>query len=360
MRQLIFIFILLAPTISVGQYDYYFLKETFFCRQPSARAEAMGRSYVSIDGDMTSSFFNPAGTATIKGLEINGSFASPFYLAKDAKYRFFNAGYKIKDYLIIGLSSNRFKLGDTVFLADPSGNIIGPGKVPTNSTYSLTLSSQPIKNLYLGLNANYFIWSPGVAKETQTLYFDFGVIKKFEFLKKEASSHSINIGASIVNFNSSQISLDYYGKKINNYLPVITRYGTNYQFTVDEHVLIDTLKTVTILVHGEYQDLLNSDYESGVHAGLEVMFFEILSIRAGYYEEKVYDYGLPLSNNSLIASFTYGLGLQLPLNKLTKIPITINVDYTSLPQPSYAAPANYKPMDNFNTFNFRLNWIFKK
>jgi hypothetical protein len=87
------------------------------------------------------------------------------------------------------------------------------------------------------------------------------------------------------------------------------------------------------------------------------MFFEIFSFRAGYYKETEYDYAYSAVNYGAISALTYGFGLQIPLYKLAKIPMNINFDYTSLPQPPYTAVA--PRVENFTTCNFRLNWIFK-
>jgi outer membrane receptor protein involved in Fe transport len=82
MKKLVLYLLIITPFASFGQYDYGFLQEIFFGRQPSARAEALGRSYAAVDGDLTTIFFNPAGTATLKGLEIDGSYAAPYFYPK--------------------------------------------------------------------------------------------------------------------------------------------------------------------------------------------------------------------------------------------------------------------------------------
>ena len=61
----VILFIIVFPAISFGQYDNSSFQDMFFGRLPNARAEAMGKAYASIDGDISSVFFNPAGTATI-------------------------------------------------------------------------------------------------------------------------------------------------------------------------------------------------------------------------------------------------------------------------------------------------------
>ncbi len=356
MKKALTILILVIPLLSFGQYEYGFLQELYFGRQPSARAEALGKGYSSIDGDLTTIFYNPAGTSTLKGAEINTSFASPCYSLEKAKYNFISAGYNINKYLTIGISRNHFTFGQEVNLSDSAGNPIVTGHTPTNSINSLNISSQPIKNLLIGLNANYLIWKP-IDESANSFYFDFGVIKKFEFGQKLTTNHVLNLGVSITNLNFAKIKLDFNGNEFKKDLPVITRYGINYQFYLNKKWISDTLNTFRFLVQGDYQLLLNSDYNNGFHSGLELMFFEILSARIGYYQENQYDYDLPSANENEISAITYGFGLQVPLYKLTMIPLNINFDYTSLPQPSYSKTQT--DWDNFSAYTLRINWIIK-
>ena len=355
MRKSFSTLILFVPLLSFGQYNYGFLQESFFARQPSARAESMGKGYSSIDGDLSTIFYNPAGTATLEGIEINTSLASPYYNAKNAKYNFISAGYNINKYLTIGISSNHFTFGEEVNFINNAGNI--EKHIPTNSFYSLNLSSQPIKNLYVGLNTNYLIWKP-IDKTASSFFFDFGVIKRFEFGQKISTKHSINVGASITNLNSAKTTIEYNGNKSEDKLPIISRYGMNYQFNLNKKWVSDTLTTLRIILQGDYQYLLNSDYHHGFHTGLELMFLDVLFTRIGYYKENLNDFGFPFANENEISEITYGFGLQIPLNKLSKIPLNINFDYTYLPQPSYSKTKNN--WENFSTYTVRLTWVMKK
>lgn len=357
MKKSIVILVLVIPLLSFGQYEYGFLQESFFGRQPSARAESLGKGYSSIDGDLATVFYNPAGTATLQGIEINTSFASPYYILEKAKYNFISAGYNINKYLTIGISRNHFTTGQEINSTDSVGNPIATGNTPTNSLYSLNISSQPIRNLFIGANTNYLIWEP-IDESATSIYFDFGIIKKFEFGQKITTNHAINIGASITNLNFAKIKLDFNGYEFENNLPVITRYGVNYQFYLNKKWVSGTLNTFRLLLQGDYQLLLNSDYHNGFHTGAELMFLEILSLRIGYYKESVYDYDFPSVNKNEISDITYGFGLQISLNKLTKIPLNINFDYTSLPQTSYSKTQT--SLENFSTYTLRINWIMKK
>lgn len=105
------------------------------------------------------------------------------------------------------------------------------------------------------------------------------------------------------------------------------------------------------------QLLLNPKFRSGIHTGAEILIHEILAIRAGYYHEKIDNWDLPERNEDKLSAFTYGFGVQFPLHKITRIPLLIKFDYTSLPQVSHSKI--YTDWDNFRTYTFSLNWVMR-
>jgi hypothetical protein len=109
-----------------------------------------------------------------------------------------------------------------------------------------------------------------------------------------------------------------------------------------------------MLFQSEFQMLLNSKYRSGIKLGMETTILNRFSIRAGWYNEKVDNFGFPAENKNQIKDFTYGLGLQMPLSSFTKIPINIQFDYTSLPQVSYSKTRT--EWNNFRTFSLSINY----
>ena len=345
MKFLIIIFFTVFPILSYGQYDFPFLQEFFFGRQSNARSEAMGRGYSSIDGDLGCINSNPAGIATINKVEFNISRTSPnFYLSKGFS-TFYGAGYKINKYLKLALSQFRFDYGNTIF--------INSNTKPFEETNTFTISSEPIKNLLVGLNTNYLVWQPGTGKISTSVYFDFGLIKKIPICVMRKNKHNINIGASISNFNFSKTSAIFSGIKTEYSLPVITRYGVSYEYKHGKCFFIDTVNIFNLLFQCEYQKLLNSKYRSGIKVGGEVTILNLLSIRAGYFKEKTYNYGYPDENKSEINGFTYGAGILIPLMSLTKLPVNINFDYTSLPQVSYIKRRSDYGI--FRSYSFRAN-----
>ncbi len=353
MKKSFSILLFLLPFVSIGQYNYGFLQEVYFGRQASARAEALGKAYSSIDGDLATIFFNPAGTSTIDGVELIGTLASPFYLLENAEHSNLAVGYNVNQYLSIGFSRNHFSYGEEYTLMDLGGQVYKE-YTPKTSIYTLNVSSQPVKNFMIGLNTNYLIYEP-LDNQANAIYVDLGLIKKFELGQKLFSNHSINLGASISNLNSAKTEIEDLGQKSKEALPVITRIGVNYQLQFDKNWISDTLKTFGILLQGEYKFLMNSDYHNGIHSGLEFTLLEVLTTRIGYYLENQFDYDQPSFNKDEISAITYGFGVQLPFHKLTKIPLRLNFDYASMPQPSYIKDDT--DWDNFNSYTLRLNWM---
>lgn len=344
MRLIVAILLSASTVTSFGQYEPGYLPEFFFGRQPNARAEAMGKGYTSIDGDLGSIYFNPAGIATIKRIEINTSYTPPEFYTTKGYYTFYGLSYKVHKYLQIALSQFQFNLGKT--------QVANANKTPYTEKITLTISSEPIKNLLIGLNTNYFIEQPGIDKTSKTLFFDFGVIKKISITSQNRNRQMLNFGASISNVNYATTTATFNNITDKYRLPVITRYGASYVSDFGKIYLFDSVSLVKILVQSEYQVLLNSTYRSGIKFGAEITLLNMLSLRAGWYKEKVYDFGFPNDNKDNIAAFTYGAGVHIPLHLFTKLPIDIQFDFTSLPQVSYSK--TYTNWNNFKTYGLRL------
>jgi len=134
MKKLTSILLIVLPALSFAQYNE-FMPEFFFVRQPGARSEAMGKTSVAVDGDMTSSCFNPAGAATIQGFDINASTSSPMGLAKKGRYSFLSVGCKLGKKFALGVSRNHFSFGKLGF-SDENGDFLGYYK-PYDSNYGL-------------------------------------------------------------------------------------------------------------------------------------------------------------------------------------------------------------------------------
>jgi hypothetical protein len=346
--------IIILPVWLFAQYDGSFLGETYFSRPPSARATALGKSYNSIDGDLASIFYNPAGTATLKGLELNTSFSSKFYFLEKAKFSFLSVGYNFNELITVGFSRNHYSYGEEILFTDENGNPVASPNVPFQTIYSLNGSIQPINNLLIGLNVNSAFYNL-MGDNFNTYYVDLGVIKKFEFITEKKNIHFINVGVSCTNVNSAVMKMEFQGLQNEAALPVMGRIGLSYSGEYSMEGLSDTLETFNWLAQVDYKHLANSEFRGGISVGAELMVMEILALRFGHHQEKVDDYGME-ANYSQLNEWTYGFGIQVPFYKLTNVPINLTIDYTSLPQSQYSKQP-YFEVDDYTTITFRLNWM---
>jgi hypothetical protein len=358
--------------------------EMFFGRQPGARAEGMGRGMASVTGDATSYFYNPAGTGSLKGLNLNAGFGGPYYSLRNYKldsayYDYFGASYNYKKYGTIGFSYDYFSYGFNYKInrTDEYGNIIGTYTYdPEIAIYRLTYSLEVIKDLFVGTNLNLLhpdlIQQQGTSVGNETsyedkdvFYFDLGAIKSFN-INSGKLNHNINIGSSLINLNSAEYSIGDASQA--EKLPVIFRLGAAYDLSADDRSIVSNLKSYNFLVNAEYEDLFNSAYFGGFHGGIEFTFLEILSLRAGYYSQNAAERFAITDTNGVVTGqvyeektvneFTYGFGLNIPVSQMTKgkTPVEIKFDYANLKQPSYVkdegSPGNYY------VYTILLKWIF--
>lgn len=343
-------------------------QQLYFGRQPSARAEAMGRGLSAVTGDAHSYYYNPAGLAEARGLNVTGCYAQPYYALDKAKYNFFSASYNFGKYGTAGLSRDYFDYGIDyeIVITDEFGNYLGTEKYdPDLTNYRLTYSAEVIEGLYAGTNLNLLHVYTGsennltVGNEQGTggskdiFYFDLGVIKSFD-LKSKGMNHKVNIGTSLINVNFAEYSTVDAAQA--DPLPVIFRLGAAYDLSLDDRSISSKLKSYNILVNLEYEDLFNSKYYSSIRGGLEFMFLEIISVRAGYYAWKnVTDFQRKeFSTNE----FTYGFGLNIPVRQLTdsKTPLDIKFDFVTLKQPPLSE--NKDDWKNFQAYTLTVNWLF--
>lgn len=318
----------------------------FFGRQPSARAEALGKSYVAIGGDASCVFYNPAGIARVAGLSLNLTHSSPYYLLDEADYYFAGGVYRFTKLAVISTSVYHIDYNQPTVEYDELGQAVRRF-TPKISLYSVTWASEPISNYFAGLNASLLHSN---LHESNAFLLDVGVLKVFDLKKIGRFEHEVSVGASLSNITSSSIKGDE--------LPVTFRFGVAYNFTVSGSLFLHGLNPVEVLTTLEYQDLLNSDYRSGIKMGGELSFFELLSIRLGYYKEKVNDYGFTNVNKSSIDDITYGLGINLPLRRLglVRIPINVSIDAVRLTQPTYVKI--YDDWEKFSVYSLRFQLAY--
>ncbi len=322
--------------------------ELFFGRHPSSRAEAMGRGYVTIDGDMDAYFYNPAGIANINFIDLKFTTSSPYYGIDKARYYQFGLGYHLIQYLTIGLNINLVSYGEEYYVYNEQTFEPDKKVTPYLSNYTLTLATPLSNNLSFGWNINYFSENY-VDDPHSTLFFDVGSIYKHKLPTSFASENELSLGVSVTNLTFSKVKYDDFDVD----LPVISRFGFSYYTSPNLAELMPEMKTLEILGQAEYQYLFNYDYRDGLHLGLETKFFEMFALRFGFYYENIDDHEQD-DNKDQLSDFTYGFGFDIPIQRLTNYPIRIQIDYTSLQQVSYVTYTDN--WENFNSFTIKLSW----
>lgn len=332
-------------------------RELFFGRQSSAKIEAMGQASTAVTGDLNSVYFNPAGISNLKGVQIYNNISRGYHNFDSSFFNCFGIGSKLGDKVVLAYTLQSFKRNVTF--------IDGNGKytefdIKPDLIHKVACSYKPFKTLAIGIAVNLIDpeeYSIGNNKHSNSFYFDFGIIKEFNLFKNNTQNHTFNLGTSISNFTNSGFQTVFSGSILYNHLPITNRYGINYDFILSKNWLIDSLNTFKISVVADYSFLYNSKFYSGFTFGGQLEVFDFLSARIGYNNKSIdtEQYVVFFKESKL----TYGFGLNLPLNKITSLPLQINLDYCRLPaENTNTLEIEYK-FRKYNCFTGSIRWFFK-
>jgi hypothetical protein len=330
----------------------------FFGRQPSARAEAMGKSMVATDAGGFASYYNPALVSLNQGLTVSASHASPYYGLDQADYTYIGATYQAGRLGSAGLSMFQFDWGERFFIStaempDGTGEFIEP-----NTTfYRASFARQIVAGLHAGVNLNLIHDDLFMSGTSYT--FDIGLFKTIEV----RNGRRFSFGASL--FNMAGPKITYVVRTTNPnierdnelVLPLLFRSGAMYQTAIGVSELNGfALNTFAATVQVEYQDLFNADIYDGFRAGAQLSFLEMIHLRAGYYREDLGIIGMADTERQHLDDFTYGVGIEVPVNKLTRtgIPLIFCLDMTSLKQP--VATESFLGSMSFSVYSLSVNW----
>lgn len=347
-KILIAFFILIACSNLSAQFlDTY---DIYYGRQPSARAEAMGRGMVANPSNEFASFYNPASSSFTHGININFSHSAKYYNDKNANFNYEGVSYDLKKGRgNIGLS--RYYMG---------AGLRRNGDNYSFTFYTFNYSRHVIDGFYAGANLNVInSHIPGHRsyptnidpENVMAASVDIGAIKAFNLTGKSFRGllQGITLGASVTNLSFTV--LQSYFRRQN--LPVLLRVGGaynarfyNFRPTDNERGAPDFTYKLNLLVHLEMEKELRNDNLDIFKAGAEATIYEILSLRGGVYSNWY-------SGGNKNTYFTYGAGINIPINKLTHddYPFKISVDYANLQHPS-----SYD-YGRFNVISMKLNWI---
>lgn len=321
-------------------------------RQPSARAEAMGKGMDVLTYDPNTAFYNPANLARNDYMSFGASYASPYYLTEDAFYTNYLISSSLGKFGSVSLSRFDFDLGERYYELDLAGNTISSQNY-NQTFYMLSYAKAIPGGFYAGINVN--LAQLRIHKTFNAFPVDAGIIKHLNIVKNDFLEYEAAAGISLTNiFNTS---LEYESvvsdNKISSELPSLMRVGLSNKFAYNGIRPIENLNFLSMIFHIEYQNLINSPIRKGYRIGSELSVLELLYLRAGFYEETNDRNNVP-ENKDYLNSFTYGFGIRAPLQELhiLDIPLAIRFDYTQLEQPSRTH--NVEEWDDFKSWNINI------
>ncbi|MDD5132250.1 MAG: PorV/PorQ family protein [bacterium] len=256
-----------------------------------ARSLAMGKTFVGVADDASTTYWNPAGLATLQKPEITALYASMY---EKTGYSFASGVYPIKTdggpqtadggkslgtlgLAIVNLSSRGFQLRDEYNYEQGEG---GVSETAVILSYGTKLQMADGR-WQIAVGANTKIVNQNVNAQSDTGYgIDLGALTNYQ---------KLNIGLSIQNLIAPKLTLIEDTDKY----PLSTTLGFSYRF------FNNNLLTALDLNKTENRQLK-------VHLGTEYTLAKLFSIRAGLDEtEATFGMGVKWQNYSLDYAFAY-------------------------------------------------------
>ena len=301
----------------------------FKYQQPNARTEAMGRGAATTYGDPSSVIYNPAASSLNDGFNIEASHLTPFLKYDNNNYyEFFCLSYNTKKYGALTFNAAHFALKHDITNTNIQviNNFYTSSFIPYSWLYTFNYS-YAYSNYVLGFNLNYYkdhLYS-GIFPNC---YADLGLMKKIA-IPSDFSRQTVLLGLSLTNISRAGVKENsiYYS------IPSFFRTGISYEF--QPNINISGFDLFKFLYSINYKNALNLDNTYSLQFGSEFAFLEILKLRVGYYWDKSSG-SFTESQTDKHGSFTYGIGLSLPIGRLYNLsmPIELQFDYARLPNAS--------------------------
>jgi len=276
------------PDISLSNEEYRAWPGEFLRIGAGARAMGMGNAYSAVEGDIYSSYFNPAGLATMESRQLA---LSIHYLSFDRKYMHLVYGGKMGPGA--GFAISWIQAGtDDIIGRDLNGNPTGSLTDKRNS-FAISFSKNIGKIVSFGINTKMSLWKLA-GDDAKAFGFDVGAVVRP--LNRMSLSFVMRDMNSRFTWKSDRWKKNISGgdgqsmEKTDKF-PVYYTFGAAYKMNKDKLILSATLENV-------------EDNPIGLDVGVSYSLTEKLILRSG-----VYNY---TSDDELNAgSYTFGFTLRV-------------------------------------------------
>ncbi len=341
------------------EYFYPLLGE----RVTDARSEAMGKTVTANGNKGMNSLSNPALAAFIQGPQLNVGIHEPYYFNETSQLRSINLATQMTRRFHLGFNALEFNNPEKRSL-DILGNVISGDSIERQRFYSLNVSIAPrrlTKGLGIGVNISYLNFkTPNFAREGRLLY-DVGLLYQLQ----TDSTWYLKIGVSYSNItNTNFIKNNFIGTSFIGNIPAQTNAGISFQKEFGKKATTYQLRWLTAEASLQYKNYTNKNIQTMISGGMELVLLNMLAIRGGYFYQYNDDKVEPILHYQNSKSFTYGAGLIVPFDKLTKShrPLRISFDAAFVPQLAgkygEEVTTDYPTFNPSNAFTATLHWDF--
>ena len=281
-------------------------------------------------------------------LNISASNSEKLYFSDKAYYHSFTLNIPISGLGVVSASRRYFDFGEDfpiTSMSQPDGT--GESGRISEAIYNINFSRCIIPEMYLGFGINY-IHSEFIINNYDYYSASLGLSYLHDINRNGFLNQMLFAGlsaANIFSYSSNNEVRLYQNHYYSINLPQILRYDLGYMMEFNSSEILNGMKDLTVNLQAEYMDVLNSSMYSRYSFGSEIKFLEILCARMGYYS---FDDTYRKRDD-----FTYGAGIIIPVHYFTKIPLSVGIDYTNLPQ---EADSPYFDFQNFNSLTITINY----
>ena len=269
----------------VAQTGYQFLKIN-----PGARGAAMGGAVVTLEGDATTVFWNPAGITSIEERSVFVGYTSWF---ADMQHLAFSAAINLGDYGIVGINAVNMDYGDI------KGTAISNSELGYDDTGNLDVKELAIGLTYgrkfsdrfgVGLTIKY-VSQDLIARNSSVIAFDIGTIYNTLW-------NDVKIAVSIQHFSGQLKYIDE-----NFELPLTFRVGISMN-ALGLTDIPSEIHKLTVALEG----VNPRDFSERIHIGSEYVFRKMFALRAGYkfnYDLESFSFGAGLMYSGIQVDYSY-------------------------------------------------------
>ncbi len=266
---------------------------TFLLIPPTARATGMAYAFTGIADDASANYYNAAGLAFLESPSITATYFTYLTgLRPDMHYFYFGAAYPLVE-SAWGVDFVYYTLG-RVEVRDEWGTYLGERlvwRIAPKISYARMLSSKIALGVsWKFIKQQYALWSPWDIDVLGSYSDGTGSSWAFDFSLLYKILPNFRFGTVLHNMGPK---LKYTASASSDPLPWLYRLGCSYQPIDNRYVSVTISGELTKILNNMFEDEEKTFWENLKYEfdeawkgiGLEVVVYDLLSLRGGYFHD---------------------------------------------------------------------------